>query len=282
MCICDWCKKIAIKMCKRSVSYTRASLRWCREYPKITKGLIIALLAALMLLFLSASLWTLCIGKKDILDVLSLFIQLLLMVATLCVVGANVLLVKANNDMAKSAEEEISLLKRQFASSNAPIMHNIKVEYDNNSYSTSKCWHLQYENITPNPAMRVTVFGKENGNYLRSNNTEIILGKASGEFYMDRAIISESMIKQKIETTYARNIEKIYDEKGCFAQYFSDDFSGFLILYQGIDGRLHASCLRGQFMSSGEDIYGEKKRMDDLDQSFYPFMQLYEDESPIL
>ncbi len=179
--------------------------------------------------------------NKDILEVIGIFVQLALVFAAfrfgranLRAADANTKMAEANNKMATAAEAEVKLLKLQHAYSKAPVLHNTDVRH-------GAPWSLEYANLTPNPAMRVTIFGKINGRHMLSDNTTII--SANNKQSLRVVDAAEQQFKQKLIDCYGHYLPLERIQGSPFGKFFDSGKSGFFILYQDLEGRLHGTAL---------------------------------------
>lgn len=227
--------------------------------------------------------------NKDILEAIGILVQLALVFAAfyfgranLRAADANTKMAEANNKMAEAAEAEVKLLKLQHAYSKAPVLHNTEVRH-------GAPWSLEYSNLTPNPAMRVTVFGRIGGAYMLSENTTIIGANNKQSFRVTGT--SEQKFKQKIVDCYGcyLPLERIHSSP--FGKFFESDNSGFFILYQDFGGRLHGTALVVAVENlpvTAENIYSghtEGRTVPHarpVDQTFHPFLMQSENNEPNL
>ena len=227
--------------------------------------------------------------NRDILETLGIFVQLALVIAAfyfgranLRAADGNTKMAEANNKMASAAEAEVKLLKLQHAYSKAPVLHNTDVRH-------GTPWSLEYTNLTPNPAMRVTVFGRIDGKYMLSDNTTIIGANNKQPFRMSGT--SEQEFKQKLTDCYGHYLPLERRQNSPFGKFFESGQSGFFILYQDLEGRIHGTALvvavvglpvTATNIHSGHS--GEKfsPHARPVDQTFHPFLMQSENEEPNL
>ncbi len=227
--------------------------------------------------------------NKDILESFGILVQLALVFAAfyfgranLRAADENAKMAEANNKMAKAAEDEIKLLKLQHAYSRAPVLHNTDVRH-------GSPWSLEYTNLTPNPAMRVTIFGRVDGNYMLSDNTTIIGANEKQPFRMP--CVSKQKFEQKLIDCYDRYLSSTRMKDSPFHEFFDSGQSGFFILYQDLEGRIHGTSLAvavDNLPITATNILSEhvEKRAiphaRPVNQAFHPFLMKSEADEPVL